>query len=233
MSRQHLKGYNAPLSWPVKRKKAAYVAKPRPGPHKIANCITISVLLKGYLKYAKTAREVRKILTNGKLIVNKQVINDEKFPLGVFDTIEIPDTKEAYRIMLNERGRIALEKIDLADSAFQLCRINGKTLLKGKKMQLNLSAGRNILVDKDSYKVGDSIIYNLIDKKIIKHLKLEKGSKAFLIGGSYAGSIGTIEKISTYEGMRKTELTLKTKDGTIETRKYYTIVIDDSIRSAK
>ena len=233
MSRQHLKGYNAPLSWPVKRKETAYVAKPSPGPHNTEDCITVGVLIRGYLKYAKTAREIRKILHADKILVNKKAVHDYKFPLGLFDTIEISDTKEAYRVMINERGRTTLEKIEMTNTAFQLCRVNGKTLLKGKKMQLNLGSGRNVLVDKDSYNVGDSVVYNLTDKKIMKHLKLEKGAKVFLTKGKYAGTHGVIESIRNFEGMRRPEITVTTKEGNLETLKEYTVVIDDSIRGSK
>ena len=49
-------------------------------------------------------------------------------------------------------GLIFYEKID---AKWKLHRIENKTIVKGKKVQLNLHDGRNIIVGKDEYKSGD------------------------------------------------------------------------------
>ena len=68
----------------------------------------------------------------------------------------------------------------------------GKTSIKGKT-QINLSDGKNLLIDKGSYSVGDAVLVNFDKKYEIKdHVKLDKGVTIFLIGGKHIGQIGKI-----------------------------------------
>jgi len=52
-----------------------------------------------------------------------------------------------------------------SDAEWKLCRIQNKTIVKGKKVQLNLHDGKNKLVEKDEYKTGD-VLKNFFSKKI-------------------------------------------------------------------
>jgi len=90
--------------------------------------------------------------------------------------------------------------------------------VKGKT-QLNLFGGKNILVDKDVYKVGDSLLLDLAKTKIQDHLKLEKGHQIVLTGGKNIGEAGEISKI---EGRR---VFYKGKKGVYETLKRYALVV--------
>ncbi len=54
--------------------------------------------------------------------------------------------------------------------------------------------GRNFLSDK-KYKINDSVIINLKEKKIEKHLPLNENSGAFVFAGKHAGEKGIIKKI--------------------------------------
>ncbi len=233
MSRQHLKGYNVPVSWPVKRKESPYIAKPRPGPHAAEHSIILAMIIKEHLREAKTLREVQKILNQGKLLVNKKIVKDPKFPLGIFDIIEIPDLKQAYRVIFDEHQKFALQKIAEKDTGSIVCKVLNKRILKGKKTQLNLSGGRNIIIDKDPYSVGDSVMFDLTKKTITKHLKLEKGVMVYLLYGKHAGASGTLQAMTDYKGMRKADITIKTRDGEIQTHKDYAMVIDESSRGSK
>jgi ribosomal protein S4E len=61
-------------------------------------------------------------------------------------------------------------------------KIVGKTVLKGGKMQLNLSAGINMLVEKNNFKTGETLMLDMPSKNMVDHLKLEKGAYVFLSG---------------------------------------------------
>ena len=52
--------------------------------------------------------------------------------------------------------------------------------------------GRNIIVEKDDYKVGDTVVINITNLKIKESIKLEKGACAYLIGGKHIGQTGNI-----------------------------------------
>ena len=53
------------------------------------------------MKAAKTTSEVKKVLHKRIVMVNKRVVNDYKFPVGLFDVIELVPTKESFRMVFN------------------------------------------------------------------------------------------------------------------------------------
>ena len=62
MVKRHLSRLTAPKSWPIKRKSTKWITRPHPGPHTLKNCMSLNIVLKNILKYAKTTKEVKKIL---------------------------------------------------------------------------------------------------------------------------------------------------------------------------
>ncbi len=170
----HLKRLVAPKSWPLpQRKGISFVARPNPGAHAITQCMTLNGVLIYLLKFAKTAREVRNILNQDLVLVNQKVRRDPHHAVGLFDIISFVTLKKHYRVLYNQKGKFTVKEITEPESKQQLVKIIGKTLLKKSKLQLNFSNGSNLLIEKDGYRVGDSLI--LEDHKIKKVLKMEKG----------------------------------------------------------
>ena len=192
MSR-HLKRLAVPKTWHVSRKTNTWITKSSPGPHKIENSVPLTVALRDLLEYAENDREVRNVLNARKIMVNGKIETDRAFPLGFMDILEIPSSKEIFLVTLTKKGRLMLKSIKKADH--RLCRLEGKTVLKGGKIQLNLWGGANIIVEKDEYKVGDTIKLALKDKKIKGKIELKEGNSAFIIGGNYIGEQVKIKKI--------------------------------------
>jgi len=226
MVKRHLSRLNAPKSWPIRRKGISFIARPLPGAHTLKQGITLSVVMKDILGYAKTASELKSILNQGKVLINKTVRKDPKFCLGIMDTIEIPEIKESYVLLLNKKNKFYLNKIKNAGEKF--CKITGKTILKKKKIQLNFSDGRNLIVDKDTYKVGDSILLDLGTNKIKEHLKFVRGASIYLTGGKHLGSIGVVETIHETKG-ETAKIIFKSKKDNFETLKKYAFVIGGDI----
>ena len=81
--------------------------------------------------------------------------------------------------------------------------------------------GKNIIVDKEVYKVGDTII--IADGKIKRHARLEKGALIYLIGGKHIGEVGHVEDIIQNKIIYKDE-----KGDLVETLKKYAFVVGDS-----
>jgi small subunit ribosomal protein S4e len=226
MVKKHLFSLNAPLNWPIKRKEHKWVTRPNPGPHQLKKSLPLGLLITGLLKYATTSREVKKILKDGVVIINNRVIKDKRFPVGILDNIEIKN--EYFRLIINPENKYQLKKINKEESKLKLCKIINKKILKKGIIQLNLYDGRNILVEKDQYKTGDTIIIDLEKNKIVSHLKLEKNSLVYLIGGKYAGTMGKVESISERKGLQLAKLILKLDKKNIETLKDYAFVIDEN-----
>jgi len=228
MVKKHLSRLNAPKSWPIRRKGIKWITRPSPGPHALRKCIPLDITIKSILKYAKTNKEIKKILNEGKILVDTKARKDHKFPLGIMDVLAIPETKEHFRVLYDSKGKFTLIKISSSEAKTKPAKIIGKKILPKKKTQLNFNDGRNLLTTKTDLKVGDTIMLELGEKaKLKKHLKLEKGSLVYLTEGRYKGESGKIEDIKQIFG--NPTIKIKSKDKTFETSKNFALVIDSSI----
>lgn len=219
MVKKHLKRLNVPRSWRIMKKEFKFVMKPNPGPHSREFSIPLGVLIRDILSYAKNSKEVKFMLNNRTVLIDGAKRTDLKFPVGLFDSIEFSEADSCFRIVFDNKGRLATLPIDKAEGKVKLSKITGKTKVKGKT-QLNISDGNNILVDKDDYKVGDSLLLELPKKSIKEHIKFEKGAMIYLVGGKHKGQIGKIEDI------KEDKISYKNSSGEIiETLRDYGFVI--------
>ncbi len=193
MGKRHLKSLAAPKSWSIERKKSKFTIRPNPGMHKFSEGVALKFILKDMLNYCRTKREVKYVLGKQEIKVDGVRRKNPKFLVGLFDTLSIPKLKQDFRVLINKKGKIELKEIK-GESAIKPCKIIGKTLVK-KRLQLNLYDGKNILVDKDSFKVGDTVIVELPGQIIKEQIKFEEGALAYLTKGKSVGEVGKIEKI--------------------------------------
>lgn len=192
----HLKRYITPRTWDIKIKGIKYVSKPSRGTHGIGMSMPINVIIRDLLNYASTTREVKYMLNNRNVLVDGIRRKDYRFPVGLFDVLSFADVNEQFRMVLNEKGKLALVKVKKEEAAAKPCKITGKKAVKGK-IQLNFYDGKNMLVEKNSYSVGDVLVLSLGEKSEVKgHIKLEKGALIFLTGGKNIGTVGTVQDIS-------------------------------------
>ncbi len=217
--KSHLKRIAMPKSWVIGKKKGlTWIIRPRPGMHSFNEAVPLAVLLRDILKLAETMREVNNILLKKQILVDGKRRTDKKFPVGLMDVVSIPEIKENFRIILDRQGKIDLVKINDVESKIKLCKIIGKTQI-GKKVQLNLSDGRNLLVDKDTYKIKDTVVIEIPEQKIKDHIKFEKNAVVYITSGKQVGKVGHLKEIK-----EKTAI-INTKDGEFETLKDYCFVI--------
>lgn len=222
MGKAHLKRLAAPKIWHIRRKGIKFTTKPVPGQHGLQNGIPLSILLKEVLKYATTTKEAKKMLHLNETKIDGTVRKNFRLPVGIFDAIEFANTNECFRIILNRKGKIGIVRIEKEEASIKPCKIIGKTMVRGK-LQLNLYDGKNIFVDENSYKVGDTVVLSLPEQKIRRHLKLDKKLTIFLTGGEHIGEIGNVEDIIGNKIIYKDQ-----KGNLVETSKKYAFVIGDS-----
>ncbi len=220
MGKNHLKRLAVPNTWKIMKREFKFITKPNPGPHPLSKCISLNTLIKEILKYATTTREVKKILMSGQIKIDGIVRKEPKFPVGIFDTIEFSSLEEYFRVILDRLGNLSLVKINEKEVLIKPCKIVKKSMVKGK-LQLNLYDGKNLFVDKGSYKVGDSVILKLPEQKIEKHLAINKKSTIFLVGGNHVGEIGSVEDIGVDKIIYKDD-----NNNLVETSKEYAFVIE-------
>lgn len=219
MVKNHLKRLAVPKSWPIKRKGATFIVKPNPGAHPSKLGMPLGIFIRDILGYAKTMREIKKILQKMNILVDGVIRREHRFIVGLMDVIGIPELKKYYRVILDKKGKISLIEIEKEDGSIKPCRIIGKSKVKGKT-QLNLFDGRNILSDKDDYKVNDTVIISLPSQEIKKHIKFDKNILVFLVGGKHVGEIGLVEDILA------DKIRYKSKKGDVfETLKGYAFAI--------
>ena len=219
MVKKHLKSLPAPKSWPIKRLGIDFTTRPNPGPHSLESCMPLNIILRDILGIAKSRHEVRRILQEKTILVDGVRRKDIKFPVGILDLLEIKETQQYFRVILNEKKKIELIPIDKNEANIKPCKIIGKTKVRGK-IQINLYDGKNILVDTDEYTTGGSLILSIPGHEITDYIKLEKGSFVYLMGGKHSGEIGRVEDIL------EDKITYKRKTGeVVETLRKYVFVI--------
>lgn len=187
-----LKRLLAPKFWKVPKKVKKWVVSPRPGPHKKFECIPLQIIVRDVLKLTETGKEAKTIIKKGEILVDGKPRKDHAYPVGLMDSIAIPKIKKYFRVLPSKKG-LGLKEISEKETNKKICRINNKTMIKKGRIQLNLHDGKSLLVEKDVYKTGDSVLIEVSSQKIINHIKLEKGNVALITKGKNAGKIGKIE----------------------------------------
>ncbi len=184
----HQKRLSVPRSWKIGRKGYKWVSTTRSGPHSKARSLPLGIIIRNVLNLVDNSREGKRILSEGKVLVDGVSRKDLRFPVGLFDVITLPLINESYRMLQDDKGRLTLHKLN-ETNVNKLCRIDNKTTLKGGKVQLNLSDGTNIL-GSNEYGTKDSLILSVPDKKVVKHLQFKIGNLAMVVGGQHSGEIG-------------------------------------------
>lgn len=193
MTSNHLKRLAMPRSWPLPRKTSVWVTKPSPGAHSMKMGMPLNLIIRDVLKIASTAREVRFILHNELAKVDGRTVKDTSRNVGLMDVLTVGE--DNYRCVLDHNGRLQYRPIPASDATWKVCRIDGKTTVKGGSTQLHLHDGRNILVeDANEYHTGDSIKLNLPDQKILEHIRFDVGVRCYLIGGAHVGSTAHMQE---------------------------------------
>ena len=142
-------------------------------------------------------------------MINNVIRVDEKFPIGIFDIIEIPKTKEYFRLFQDEHSRFVLHKVSKEEAGIKPSKIINKTRLKKGKTQINL--------------------FDLKSNKIRSHLKLEKNVKIYLMEGKYTGHVAVVEDIIQTNNLNPSRLICGYKNKKFETLKKYAFVIGNEI----
>jgi small subunit ribosomal protein S4e len=201
MSRSHHKRLVMPRTWPLTRKTNIWAQKANPSGHQLEMCMPIGIVLRDVLGIAHNMREAKRILHSRIVMVDGRIETDRARGVGIMDVLTVGD--ENYRCILDTNGKLRYRPIAKKAAETKICRVMGKTTVKGGKTQVHLHDGRNILLDESpDYKTGDSLVISLPDQKVSSHLEMKIGATAYLTGGSH---IGEIAKIADQEVKRSSK----------------------------
>lgn len=195
----HQKRHKVPKSWPIPRKGTTFVVSSRFNPEK---GVPILIVLRDMLKVAQNRKEVKRALHLKYILLNNKIVMDEKNSALLFDTITIIPSKKHYRIELSDKGKFTATEIKEAEAGKKVSKIVNKKMVKGKKTQLNLLEGRNILSE-EKCNVNDSVLIDFKTGKIIKCLALKEKSNIVVFGGKHSGEKGEIKKLKLERKMAK------------------------------
>ncbi|MDD4307226.1 MAG: 30S ribosomal protein S4e [Thermoplasmata archaeon] len=223
---KHMKRLAAPTSWPVSRKTSVWITKQTPGAHPIERSVPLLIIIRDLAKYCDSAREARRIIGGRKIMVDGKVATNYKMPVGIMDVISVPENKDHFRLLLDRLGHFRLMRITPEEAKWKLVRIENKTSIRDGKIQLNLHDGRNIILDKNARKTGDTLKISLPDQKILGAHKFKEGSTAYLTGGAHIGQLATVQEMTVTRSSAAN--IVKFKDGFSTVKDYVFIVGEET-----
>ncbi len=212
-NKRHIKRLASSRYMAIGRKASKYVIKPMPGRHTGKRSISLMTVLKEKIMSA-TSREAGFAIKSSSIKVNGKTVKEPKYAVGFGDLIEILPTNESFRIVSGKDGRFEIEKAKGKHRSNQTFKVIGKYVGKKGKIFLKLHDGSSVGSD-NSAKVNDSVV--LAEKKISKVIKLEKGSKCYVVTGTHASESGTIKEITKGTLQRNPSVKIEGSSGEFET----------------
>lgn len=191
------------------------------------------VIVRDWLRYTSTAREAERVVREGKIVVDGRPVREPRFPIGLMDVIEVPDTEEKYRVLPFYRRGLGLLEIEGTELGFKLGLIVRKHHVKGGALQFTLHDGRNVLIkaptEKDrAISTHDVFKLELPSGKVMAHLPFSAEKYGLIFRGSRMGLHGPIlsfEEVRRYPA--KQLVTVHTPEGIISTVLGYVMVVGE------
>ncbi len=203
-------------------KNHKWVVTPKPGSHRKLDSIPLQIVIRDELGLADNAREAKKIIREGLVLINGVIRRTHNFSLGVMDVIQIPKIKKNFLVLPSKNGILVTETSD-AGAKIKLRKIVGKKTVKGSKTQLMLSDGSTQIADKVKCGVGDTLVLETESGKTKKVLQFKEGNTALIVFGVYSGQVGKIaEKLPATSASKSL-----TKVGELTTLSEYVLVVGE------
>jgi small subunit ribosomal protein S4e len=212
--KKHLKRLHAPKAWMLSKMAGQWAPRPSTGPHKLRECIPLTLVLRNRLKYALTRKEVMTITMRRLIKVDGKVRTDITYPTGIMDVISIDKSDEYFRILFDEKGRFLLHSMSAEEAKFKLCKV--LKIAKGSKANVGSNPGhsgqaksipycvthdgRTIRYPDPKLKVGDSVKFDIETGKAIDILPFEVGNVCMITRGANRGRIGVLSTIEKHPG---------------------------------
>jgi len=191
--KKHLKRLNAPKHWMLDKLSGNFAPRPSPGPHKLRECLPITVLLRNRLKYALNGADVTKIMMQRLIKVDGKVRTDNCYPAGFMDVISIEKTGEFFRLLYDVKGRFVCHRIGAEESAYKLGKVKRVGVGKNSIPYIVTHDARTIRRDpENNVKVNDTVVIDIKTGKVTDYIKFDTGNTVMVIGGRNTGRVGII-----------------------------------------
>nr|CCC52888.1 putative 40S ribosomal protein S4 [Trypanosoma vivax Y486] len=200
MVKKHLKRLYAPKDWMLSKLTGVFAPRPRAGPHKLRECLSLIIIIRNRLKYALNAREAQMILRQGFVHVDGKPRKDGKYPAGFMDVVEIPETGDRFRILYDVKGRFALVRISEAEAGIKMLKVINVYTGTGRVPVAVTHDGHRIRYPDPRTRRGDTLVYDVKKKKAVDLIRTGKGRVVLVTGGANRGRIGEIVSIERHPG---------------------------------
>lgn len=204
--KRHLKRLHAPKHWMLSKLGGIWAPRASTGPHKLRECLPISLILRNRLKYALTRREVVTIVMRRLIKVDGKVRTDINYPAGFQDVVSLDKTNEKFRLVYDTKGRFVLHRISNEEASYKLLRVIKASKAKKATIGRNPFAtgqgaaipyivthdGRTIRYPHPNIKVDDVVKFDFINNKILDHISFDVGNQCYITKGRNCGRIGVI-----------------------------------------
>ena len=233
-STRHKKRLSAPITYPIKRKHGKFTIRPYPTRGKFDSSIPLGIIVREILGYAKTLREVKKILSRKMVEVDGKVRTDYKFAIGPMDTLKITKTGDYYRLVPYQgKRRFTLNPITEEEANYKILQVIKKNSMRGGFLQLTFHDGRTLAVNSSEETTipiqeispKDSVLYNLITNEIEDHYPFEEGNIGLVMGGHNVGLQGKITEVESQLGRKMKTITFQTEEGEIKTTDTHIFIV--------
>ncbi len=205
------KALSVPVVRHLRRKDRAWTAKIIPGPHNRERAVPLVFIIRDMMKLAGNEKEVRHILQHCTVNVNGTQRREVRFPVGLFDVVEIAEAKKKCRAVFDVKGRLVLKDIAGKDKPMKLCKVLRKHTMKGGKQQLTLDDGATLMDEKNAVKVGSTLKLELPGRKVLEVLELKKGNLVYITQGTHIGTVAQINDVIEGTMSRPKLISLKSR----------------------
>lgn len=132
--------------------------------------------------------------------VDGKVRTDPNFPAGFMDVVKIDRTDEHFRLLLDVKGRFALQRILPLESTFKLCKITKIGLGPSGIPYVGTHDGRTIRYPHPDVRVNDVVKLDIATGKFKEFIKFSVGNLCMTTGGQNIGRIGIIISKESHPG---------------------------------
>ena len=209
------------------RKKSIWRVSYKCGAHNKKQGLPLEFVIRDLLGYAKTMKEVKKVLQTEEIKINGLVRKEIKFTAGLFDIIDVIPKKERYVILFDKKGRAKLKQIPITEQLTKLSKVLDKKVIAKGKIQLRTNDGRTIILDKTEIKNGDTVQLILPTQEIKKKIEFKENNLVYIMGGKHIGETAIVQKISPGTVKGPALVDLKSEEKEFQTLSSYVFIIGE------
>jgi len=241
-----MKRLNAPRHWMLDKLGGTWAPRPSTGPHKLRECLPLSLILRNRLKYALTRREILQIVMRKSVTVDGNVRTDINYPAGFQDVVTLPKTNEQFRLLFDVKGRFVLHRITPEEASYKLVRVI--KIDKANKASIGQNPfhngqqaavpyvvthdGRTIRFADPAFRVNDTLKLDIKTGRPVQHFKFEAGQLAMITRGANIGRVGTVVSLEQHPGSFAIAHLKDRRGHTFATRSGNVFIIGDGSKPA-